>query len=108
MDSLRRRLVMAFALACGLGCLGWSAARSCQGGIPSLSPANSAKITTLLKEIYGEVLELGPRRGEDFIRHEFFVGEEDDDTDKDFHLVVLIQDSPGPPGGGGRARFISP
>jgi hypothetical protein len=95
MDSLRRRLMMAFTLACELGCLIWPAAMSGQSRIPSLSPAKSGKVTTLLKEIYGEVRELGPRPGEDFIRHEFFVGEGDDDTYKDFHLVVLIQDIPG-------------
>jgi hypothetical protein len=45
----------------------------------------------VLKEIYDEVKEMGPYPGEDFIRREFFVGEDDDDTNKDVHVVVLIQ-----------------
>ncbi len=36
MDSLRRRLMMAFTLACELGCLIWPAAMSGQSRIPSL------------------------------------------------------------------------
>jgi hypothetical protein len=38
------------------------------------------------------VKELGPYPGEDFIRREFFIGnEDDDDTNKNQHVVVLIQ-----------------
>jgi hypothetical protein len=89
--------MIAIALACSLGCLGWPGARPDGGAAPPprAAAANPGKILSLLREIYNEVLELGPRRGEDFIRHEFFVGEGDDDTYKDFHLVVLIQDIPG-------------
>ena len=90
------RLMVAFALICRLGSLGWSDARPGHGATPSPSPpANVDKISALLKQIYGEVLELGRRRGEDFVRQEFFVGEGDDDTYKDFHLVVLIQEISG-------------
>jgi len=46
----------------------------------------------VLKQIHAEVKELGPYPGEDFVRREFFVGEDDDDTNKDIHVVVLIQD----------------
>lgn len=91
------KVVVAFALACGLGGLSWQDARPGQGGTsPATPPAvEPGKITPLLKEIFNEVLELGPRRGEDIIRQEFFVGEGDDDTYKDYHLVVLIQEIPG-------------
>ena len=34
---------------------------------------------------------MGPYPGEDFIRREFFVGEDDDDTNKDLHVIILIQ-----------------
>ncbi|MGD9345785.1 MAG: hypothetical protein PVH84_07970 [Candidatus Aminicenantes bacterium] len=30
--------------------------------------------------------------GCDFIKREFFVGEDDDDTNKDIHVVILVQD----------------
>jgi hypothetical protein len=52
-------------------------------------------VSSLLKEIFREVAEIGPYPGEEVIRREFFVGEGDDDTYKDYHLVVLIQDAPG-------------
>jgi hypothetical protein len=45
----------------------------------------------ILKQIHAEVKEMGPYPGEDFIRREFFVGEDDDDTNKDVHVSVLIQ-----------------
>jgi hypothetical protein len=45
----------------------------------------------VLKEIHTEVKEMGPYPGDDFVRREFFVGEDDDDTNKDVQVVVLIQ-----------------
>ena len=46
----------------------------------------------VLKKIYAEVKEMGPYPGESFILHEFFAGGPgDDDTNKDQHVVVLIQ-----------------
>jgi len=45
----------------------------------------------ILKQIHAEVKEMGPYPGENFIRREFFVGEDDDDTNKDIHVIVLIQ-----------------
>jgi hypothetical protein len=49
----------------------------------------------VLLEIYREVKELGPYPGEDFIRREFFVGKDDDDTNKNTHIVVIIQNLEG-------------
>ena len=45
----------------------------------------------IIKQIHAEVKEMGPYPGEAFIRREFFVGEGDDDTNKDIHVIVLIQ-----------------
>lgn len=45
----------------------------------------------ILKKIYDEVKELGSYPGEDFIKREFFIGRGDDDTNKDLHIVILIQ-----------------
>ena len=58
--------------------------------------AAEAKVLKLLKQIYDEVMELGPYPGEGFIRREFFIGnEDDDDTYKNEHVVVLIQNLDG-------------
>jgi hypothetical protein len=43
-----------------------------------------------LRQIYNEVKEIGPRPGESFINHEFFLGPADDDTYKKEHIVVTI------------------
>jgi len=46
----------------------------------------------ILKKIFDEVKEMGPYPSESFILHEFFAGgPDDDDTNKDQHVVVLIQ-----------------
>lgn len=49
------------------------------------------KHVVILKQIHTEVKEMGPYPGEDFIRREFFVGEDDDDTNKDIHVMVVIR-----------------
>lgn len=54
-----------------------------------------AKYLKILNLIYDEVKELGPYPGEDFIRREFFIGRDDDDTNKNQHVVVLIQNVAG-------------
>lgn len=56
-------------------------------------PEPVKKYISVLTQVYAEVKEMGPYAGEDFIRREFFVGEDDDDTNKDIHLTVLIQPS---------------
>jgi len=49
-----------------------------------------------LKKIYGEVKEMGARPGEDFIKGEFFIGApDDDDTNKDISVFILIQNTGG-------------
>jgi len=45
----------------------------------------------VLKEIYREVKELGKFPSENFIKRQFFLGEDDDDTNKDIHVFILIQ-----------------
>jgi hypothetical protein len=49
------------------------------------------KYLAVLKELHVEVKEMGPYPGDDFVRREFFVGEDDDDTNKDVQVVILIQ-----------------
>jgi hypothetical protein len=45
----------------------------------------------ILSSIYKEVKELGPYPGQDFIAWDFFIGEDDDDTNKNIHANILIQ-----------------
>jgi len=52
--------------------------------------------SSLLADVVSEVKELGRHPGEDFYRWEFFLGEDDDDTNKDVHAVVVIHDAPPP------------
>jgi hypothetical protein len=43
-----------------------------------------------LREIYREVLAMGPHPGQAIIHWDFFIGEDDDDTNKDIHAAVVI------------------
>ncbi len=49
----------------------------------------------ILSSIYKEVKELGPYPGQDFIAWDFFIGEGDDDTNKNIHANILIQSRDG-------------
>jgi hypothetical protein len=49
------------------------------------------KYLTVLKEIHTEVKEMGAYPGQDFVQQAFFVGEDDDDTNKDIHVSILIR-----------------
>ena len=55
-------------------------------------PSSKEKALKIIKEIYREVKQLGRYAGEEFIKREFFVGEDDDDTNKDIHVIILIQE----------------
>jgi hypothetical protein len=57
------------------------------------------KLSALLKDVFAEVSDLGRVPGEEFVRREFFIGEGDDDTYKEAHAVILIQE------GGGRHKM---
>jgi hypothetical protein len=46
----------------------------------------------ILREIYMEMKDFDKYPGCDFIKREFFVGEDDDDTNKDIHVVIIVQD----------------
>lgn len=63
-----------------------------------LNPASisgAPKYLEALKDIYREVKELGAYPGDDFISREFFLGPADDDTYKNEHIAVLIQNLDG-------------
>jgi hypothetical protein len=54
-------------------------------------PAPEKKYLSVLKEIHAEVKEMGLYPGQDFFHQAFFVGEDDDDTNKDIHVSILIR-----------------
>lgn len=56
-----------------------------------LHPAIEKRYLTILKEIHAEVKGMGLYPGQDFVQQAFFVGEDDDDTNKDIHVSILIQ-----------------
>lgn len=73
----------------GLLALAWAWGTARPGGP---SPAEKPKDAPfLLREIHREVAEMGGYPGEDFIRRDFSLGEDDDDTNKNHHVGVLIQ-----------------
>jgi hypothetical protein len=60
--------------------------------ISATASAGQKGTRAVLKKIYDEVKEMGPYPSQTFIQHEFFAGApDDDDTNKDQHVVVLIQ-----------------
>jgi len=91
----------AFGLGLGLGLLVLTAAVSGSAQTPGRRP-DPLLPAALLLDIHREVMEMGPYPGEDFVRREFFIGEDDDDTNKDIHVVVIIQAADG---GGERMRI---
>jgi len=50
------------------------------------------KPTDILREMYKEVVELGPYNGEDFIKREFHMELDSDENNSEEHVVFLIQD----------------
>jgi len=64
--------------------------------IPAGLSQDRPKYLDLLRLIYIEVKEMGARPGEGFIQGQFFIGKpDDDDTNKDIHVIILIQGSDG-------------
>jgi len=86
LSQTSRDLVPRWAVGIVLLSFGFATALAALSG-----PAPLKKYLTVLKQIHAEVKEMGPYPGEDFIRREFFVGQDDDDTNKDIHVIVLIQ-----------------
>ncbi len=54
-------------------------------------PKSKKNPKELLKEVYKEVVELGPRKNEDFIKREFHMELDKDENNSEEHVVVLIQ-----------------
>ncbi len=63
----------------------------------SFTPQKPKDAAGILRKIHREVAEMGPYPGEDFVRRDFSLGEDDDDTNKNHHVGILIQDLDGVP-----------
>jgi len=60
-----------------------------------VQPAPGEDVSAVLLRLHREVLSMGPHPGDDFIHQQFFTGkDDDDDTNKDVYVGILIQ--PGP------------
>jgi len=61
-------------------------------GAAGPSPAEKPKdVPGLLLEIHREVGEMEAYPGEEFVRRDFSLGEDDDDTNRNHHVGILIQ-----------------
>ena len=58
-----------------------------------LESTQKNEVLKLLKEIHDEVVSLGKYPGQDFFKREFFVGKDDDDTNKDIHVAIVIHET---------------
>jgi hypothetical protein len=85
---IRNRPAAVMLLAAVLGVVGVCAAA--RGGDDKKPSAEAG-----LREIYREVLAMGPHPGQAVIHWDFFIGEDDDDTNKDIHAAVIISGEPG-------------
>jgi len=54
----------------------------------SLSASDDAP--AIFRQVYEEVRTMSARPGEQFIRQEFFIGEDDDDTNKDLSVSIVL------------------
>ena len=54
-------------------------------------PQRKKKPCEILKEMYKEVVELGARKNEDFIKREFHMDLDKDENNSEEHVVFLIQ-----------------
>jgi hypothetical protein len=55
-------------------------------------PAVGEEVSAILFRLHHEVLSMGPHPGDNFIHQQFFTGkDDDDDTNKDVYVGILIQ-----------------
>ncbi len=68
-----------------------SKAKSSAYDVLTSTPQRKKKPKEILKEMYKEVVELGPYENEDFIKREFHVELDSDENNSEEHVVFLIQ-----------------
>lgn len=69
-----------------------SNARSSVYNVLTNTPQRKKNPAEILKEMYKEVVELGPYENEDFIKREFHMELDSDENNSEEHVVFLIQD----------------
>ncbi len=68
-----------------------SNARSSVYNVLTNTPQRKKNPEEILKEMYKEVVELGPYENEDFIKREFHIDLDSDENNSEEHVVFLIQ-----------------
>ncbi len=68
-----------------------SNARSSVYDVLTNAPQRKKNPAEILKEMYKEVVELGPYNNEDFIKREFHMELDNDENNSEEHVVFLIQ-----------------
>jgi hypothetical protein len=66
---------------------------SLSSAMAAVKCSQNRDVMNLLKEIHNEIVLLGRYPGQNFFKREFFVGEDDDDTNKDIHVAVVIHET---------------
>lgn len=62
----------------------------CAAAMASASLSGSDDASAIFRQVYEEVRTMPARSGELFIRQEFFIGEDDDDTNKDLSVSIVL------------------
>jgi hypothetical protein len=89
--------VPGLAASCLLGIFAAASAPSDRALVSIQTESSEYACPEALKRVHDEVAELGRYPGQDFVRWDFFIGgPDDDDTNKDQHVVVLIENGRGP------------
>ena len=89
--------VPGLAASCLLGIFSAALAPSERAFVSVQNESPESTCPAVLKRVHDEVAELGCYPGQNFVRWDFFIGgPDDDDTNKDQHVVVLIENERGP------------
>jgi len=89
--------VPGLAASCLLGIFSAASAPSDKALVSVQAECPEYACPAVLKRVHDEVAELGRYPGQDFVQWDFFIGgPDDDDTNKDQHVVVLIENERGP------------
>jgi hypothetical protein len=88
---------LGLAASCLLGIILGVSAPSDKAPISDRVQSPESTCPAVLKRVHDEVAELGCYPGQNFVRWDFFIGgPDDDDTNKDQHVVLLIENERGP------------
>ncbi len=91
MQKTSRILLISIFILCAPALFAWIT----EGSTVLQEPDRKEEIAITMRQIHGEVKEMAKSEEGAFLKREFSVGEDDDDTNKDVHAVILIQEIQG-------------